>query len=218
VAGTIGLADDRSRPRQDLVPTPVDPPRVDTGEPVKDVVLAAAAAVVARTGFERATVSRIARRAGYSTGVIYEHFDGKDDMIAALVEVLLQELYGTIADRDGTLLAAGTMAGASGSLLAGYVQPEATELQRLKVELYLTAAHQRPVADALARIIDHRTAAITERLLGLGLSAEQAAIAPFAGRAIDHGMALVDAVAGPLLDVDWRLYMQALVSRNTGPR
>ena len=52
------------------------------------------------------------------------------------------------------------------------------------------------------------------RLEAAGLSTEEAVLAPSAGRAIDHGIALVDAMVGPLLDVDWRLYIQALVSRN----
>ena len=98
-------------------------PTPDTGEPVRDVVLQAAAAVVARTGFERATVSRIARRAGYSTGVIYEYYERKDDMIAELVEVLLETLYVIIAEREGDLIAEGRLADVSGALLAGYVQP-----------------------------------------------------------------------------------------------
>ena len=100
---------DRARPTtapalgRPASPITVHPAAPDTGEPVRDVVLEAAAAVVARTGFERATVSRIARRAGYSTGVIYEYYERKDDMIAELVEVLLETLYETIAERDGEL-------------------------------------------------------------------------------------------------------------------
>jgi AcrR family transcriptional regulator len=214
VAGSAGLTDDRTRVRKAGPPVPVTQPRPDTGEPVRDVVLAAAAAVVARTGFERATVSRIARRAGYSTGVIYEYYERKDEMIAELVEVLLDTLYVTVTERDGDLIAEGRLADLSGALLAGYVLPEARELQRLKVELYLAAAHQPDVADALGRVLARHATDLQTRLEAAGLSTEEAVLAPSAGRAIDHGIALVDAMVGPLLDVDWRLYIQALVSRN----
>jgi AcrR family transcriptional regulator len=217
VLGTVGLSHDRSRPRKAGPPIPVSPPTSATGEPVRDVVLQAAASVVSRTGFERATVSRIARRAGYSTGVIYEYYDRKDDMIAELVEVLLDGLYTSIAERDGDLLAEGRLADLSGSLLAAYVLPEARALQRLKVELYVAAAHQPSIAEALGHVLGHLTATVQARLEGAGLSPAEALLAPAAGRAIDHGVALVESVAGPLVDIDWRHYIQPLVSRNTAP-
>lgn len=215
LVGSVGLAQDRTRLRKAGDPVPVVPPAPATGEPVRDVVLDAAASVVARTGFERATVSRIARRAGYSTGVIYEYYDRKDDMIAELVEVLLDQLYTSIAERDGELIAEGRLAELSGSLLAAYVQPEARALQRLKVELYLAAAHQPAIAEALGHVLVHLGSAVQNRLEAAGLSPEEASLAPAAGRAIDHGIALVEATAGPLVDVDWRYYIQPLVSRNT---
>ncbi len=215
LVGSVGLAHDRTRLRKAGPPIPVMTPSSSTGEPVRDVVLDAAASVVARTGFERATVSRIARRAGYSTGVIYEYYDRKDDMIAELVEVLLDQLYTSIAERDGELIAEGRLAELSGSLLAAYVQPEARSLQRLKVELYVAAAHQPAIAEALGHVLVHHGSTVQSRLEATGLSPEEASLAPAAGRAIDHGIALVEATAGPLVDVDWRYYIQPLVSRNT---
>ncbi len=214
VVGSTGLAHDRTRSRKAGEPIPVPEPTPDTGEPVRDVVLQSAASVVARTGFERATVSRIARRAGYSTGVIYEYYERKDDMIAELVEVLLETLYVTIAERDGDLIAEDRLADLSGSLLGGYVLPDAQRLQRLKVELYLAAAHQPGVDEALGRVLTSHTNDLQARLEAAGLSAEEAVLAPSGGRAIDHGIALVSSMAGPLDDVDWRLYIQALISRN----
>jgi AcrR family transcriptional regulator len=215
LVGSVGLAHDRTRLRKAGAPVPVVSPSPSTGEPVRDVVLDAAASVVSRTGFERATVSRIARRAGYSTGVIYEYYDRKDDMIAELVEVLLDQLYTSIAERDGELIAEGRLADLSGSLLAAYVQPEARSLQRLKVELYVAAAHQPAIAEALGHVLAHMGGIVQSRLEATGLSPDEAALAPAAGRAIDHGIALVEATAGPLVDVDWRYYIQPLVSRNT---
>jgi AcrR family transcriptional regulator len=214
VAGSTGLAHDRTRSRKAGEPIEVPEPMPDTGEPVRDVVLQSAAGVVARTGFERATVSRIARRAGYSTGVIYEYYERKDDMIAELVEVLLETLYVIIAKREGDLIAEGRLADVSGALLAGYVLPGAHQLQRLKVELYLAAAHQPGVDEALGRVLTRHTADTRARLQAAGMSPEEAVLTPPGGRAIDHGIALVSAMAGPVDDVDWRLYIQPLISRN----
>jgi AcrR family transcriptional regulator len=49
-------------------------------------LLDAAAAVFARRGFAAASVDEIAREAGYSTGAIYWHFKGKDDLFLAMAE------------------------------------------------------------------------------------------------------------------------------------
>lgn len=46
----------------------------------------AAAAVFAEQGFHAASVQQIARRAGFTTGAIYSHFGGKDDLFLAVFE------------------------------------------------------------------------------------------------------------------------------------
>lgn len=49
-------------------------------------LIAAAAHVFARAGFGRASLDEIARQAGYTTGAIYWHFGGKDDLFLAVFE------------------------------------------------------------------------------------------------------------------------------------
>lgn len=49
-------------------------------------LIAAAAHVFARNGFAGASLEQIARHAGYSTGAIYWHFEGKDDLFLAVYE------------------------------------------------------------------------------------------------------------------------------------
>ena len=49
-------------------------------------LVAAAASVFARRGFHGASLEEIAREAGYSTGAIYWHFKGKDDLFLAVFE------------------------------------------------------------------------------------------------------------------------------------
>ena len=45
-------------------------------------LVAAAARVIARSGYDAATVRDVAREAGVSTGVIAYYFEGKDDLFA----------------------------------------------------------------------------------------------------------------------------------------
>ncbi|SJM29352.1 TetR/AcrR family transcriptional regulator [Mesorhizobium delmotii] len=68
-------------------------------------LLASAREVVARDGYEGATVERIAEEAGYSKGAFYSNFVGKEDIFLYLLEthsgedvVELQKLLGGISD------------------------------------------------------------------------------------------------------------------------
>jgi AcrR family transcriptional regulator len=49
-------------------------------------LIAAAAVAFARSGFHGASLEEVARQAGYTTGAIYWHFSGKDDLFLAVFE------------------------------------------------------------------------------------------------------------------------------------
>jgi AcrR family transcriptional regulator len=55
-------------------------------EKTRERLLDAANSVLARSGFDRATVDDIAREAGFSKGAFYVHFESKDDLFWALLE------------------------------------------------------------------------------------------------------------------------------------
>lgn len=65
----------------------------------------AAIAVIHEDGFAHATVARIARRAGISSGMVHHYFTDKDDLLFATMRHLLSELR---ADAVQRLSAAGT--------------------------------------------------------------------------------------------------------------
>ena len=60
--------------------------RDERKEATRAELVDAAARVFARRGFHGASIDQIAREAGYSTGAIYWHFDGKDDLFLAVYE------------------------------------------------------------------------------------------------------------------------------------
>lgn len=60
--------------------------REERREETRAELVAAAARVFARRGFHGASIDQIAREAGYSTGAIYWHFEGKDDLFLAVYE------------------------------------------------------------------------------------------------------------------------------------
>ena len=76
-------------PPRDLPPDPIN-----TGNPVRDALLFSAKRVVANVGFQRATVSRIARRASLTQSAIYQLWPDKESMLdEAIREVTLLD-YG----------------------------------------------------------------------------------------------------------------------------
>ncbi|MGH9270642.1 MAG: TetR/AcrR family transcriptional regulator [Ilumatobacteraceae bacterium] len=73
-------------------------PRLTTAgaQSTRDRLMAAAAAVCVERGYEGATVGEIARRAGVTTGAIYNHFGGRSEL---LVEAARQTLAAVGGER-----------------------------------------------------------------------------------------------------------------------
>jgi AcrR family transcriptional regulator len=57
------------------------------GKDAREALLRAAADVFSERGFKDASVDEIAARAGYSKGALYWHFESKDDLFFALMDV-----------------------------------------------------------------------------------------------------------------------------------
>jgi AcrR family transcriptional regulator len=214
LSGTIGLGHEDVQPVGTIEPVDLSPPppAIDPGSG-RLVLLGAAGQVMARSGVERATLSRIARLAGYSTGVIYEYFSSKDDLVNGWVEAFLDRLYSTTAETEGSLLSAGLFTADAGRVLAGFTRPEARRLQRLKVELYVAAAHHPAIAESLGEVFGRHTAEVEARYLAAGMGPDEAAVAPGASQVVTHGIALVESVAWPVQDVDWRFFAEPLLTR-----
>ena len=74
-------------------------PRVDRrtrsaraeGRDGRKAILDAALEVVAERGYRDATLDEVAKRAGYSKGAVYWHFDSKDDLFFALLDERLDQ-------------------------------------------------------------------------------------------------------------------------------
>jgi AcrR family transcriptional regulator len=66
--------------------------REERKQETRSELIAAAGKVFARRGFHGASMEQIAREAGYSTGAIYWHFQGKDDLFLAVYEAFAASL------------------------------------------------------------------------------------------------------------------------------
>ncbi len=67
-------------------------PKIVDHDQRRDEIALVACRVVAEHGFEQATVVRIARAAGYTTGMIAHYFDSKQEIIVAGLRLILRRI------------------------------------------------------------------------------------------------------------------------------
>jgi AcrR family transcriptional regulator len=76
-------------------------PKIVDHEQRRDEIALIACRVVARYGFEQATIVRIARAAGCTTGMIAHYFEAKQDIIVAALRLILRRIEERLAQADG---------------------------------------------------------------------------------------------------------------------
>jgi TetR/AcrR family transcriptional repressor of bet genes len=76
------------------------PKLVDHAQRREEIALVACR-VVAKYGFEQATIVRIAREAGYTTGMVAHYFDTKQDIIIAALRLILTRIEARLTKPTG---------------------------------------------------------------------------------------------------------------------
>src|SRR3712207_8304727 len=76
--------------------------REERKEETRRELVDSAVKVFAERGFQRASLEEIAREAGYTTGAIYWHFGGKDDLFLAAFEAYAITRVGEMAEIDAS--------------------------------------------------------------------------------------------------------------------
>ena len=179
---------------------------VDTGDPVRDSLLGACIEVIADVGFERATASRIARRAGVGTNWVYADHDTKQELLVDAVDVLLDSLVTPAAVED---LASGrgrsTPMGAASLAIGAFVHPARRTVRLTRLEALLCARHHPAVIEVLvgmwSDLFDSHIEAVG--LAAPGLAEASRPVLLYLAAELS-GLTVIDALAGPLTDVDWR--------------
>ena len=67
-------------------------PKIVDHDERRDQIALVACRVVAENGFDQATIVRIAREAGYTTGMVAHYFDTKQDIIIAALRLVLRRI------------------------------------------------------------------------------------------------------------------------------
>jgi AcrR family transcriptional regulator len=184
---------------------------VATGGRTRDALVAAAARVFLRRGFQGASLREIASEAGLTTGAVYSNFDGKADLFLAVLEQNVDPRLAVMYEAARTAPEQG-LGAAVGEEFAAYVKQQRRWLTLL-IEFWAQAAQDprlRPkfaerhgkLRSAIAEVLAERAARLG---LSLALPADQLATVVIA---LTNGMA-VEQLAYPH-GVPKDLYAQAL--------
>ena len=119
------------------------PPKRLRGEATPDRLLSAAAEAFAEHGFGGVTLGDIAARAGVTTGAIYNHFAGKEDLLVAAARAALAGISPG-APRSENPAEEATRA------TRAFLAPQSQQMRRLLVELHLAATRSPALASLLA--------------------------------------------------------------------
>jgi len=111
-------------------------------------ILDAAARCFARDGFHRTSMQDIVRESGISAGLVYRYFEGKDDIIAAIVDDWRDQRE--IVPAESAFL----------DLLRAVGDPAARERMRLGVQVWAEAVRSPRVAEVARRTVDEPRAAV----------------------------------------------------------
>jgi AcrR family transcriptional regulator len=201
-------------PRGRLVPFRPPELHAGSGDAVQDALVDAVAAVVARVGLERATASRIARRAGMTSGAIYGRYASKEDLLVESLDTLLAPTIRDGIVTHGDSVAAPDPGAELSRALAGLLGPARREWRCFRVEAQLAARHHPRIAASMHRVQEE---GLREYLASLGAQTDDARAAlDVLGRVSQVapiGLALTDLVVPGISGIDWRLALGPMLAR-----
>jgi len=198
----------------------VDAPvvRAQSDDAVEDALIDAVAAVVSRVGLERATGSRIARRAGLTSGAIYGRYETKEALLEHAIDNLLaRRLTDDLGFLEPTLVAADPGAVAA-QLYASYLSSSRRHWRRFRIEAHLAARTHPHVATTLDRVQeDGKREYLTA--LGAGTPKERRDLDILARsvQLVPVGLAFADLLIPGVPAIDWRLVLSPLLSPQPPP-
>lgn len=190
------------------------------GDPTRERLVAAAAEVFGEKGYDRATVHEIARRAGFTTGVIYGRFSGKAELLLAAIEAQSDDEFEQLFAENRFEGKATDIITTVGSHL---VTEEFDNGQALLLEAFVASRRDPEVAEMLLRVIESRTEALTalvddaKRTGGIDPSLDTLSIVRFC-HAVGFGFLLFGAVnLGRPRPEPWEVLINRLVGAVAEP-
>ena len=176
-----------------------------SSDPLIRDLLVATRTVIAKSGFERATVSRIARKWGHNSATIYQYFENKSELMASVVELALRNslIIRQSEPSPEEYIDSGAQT------ISNHLSDERRPYLRFRLEAHVAALHNQNVADVMrveySRYRD-RMLANTSLPRGITTAASEGANAAYIGRA------MLFPYAPECGNYDWRPYSDASVT------
>ncbi|CAB4560660.1 unannotated protein [freshwater metagenome] len=182
--------------------TPYDFPT--THDDIRDALISASEYVIARSGVHRATVSRIARRAGVSVGAIYGLYENKDSLVSDCLDVLFPPQSIQDAKDWARVFTAENQRDMVTEILTTYMSPSFRQWRQFRLECLIAARHSTEIAQQLGTYAAQARAMI---LASASRAPQNATIRPDTGmsaRASVIGLSVLEIVDPTIQLLDWR--------------
>jgi AcrR family transcriptional regulator len=162
--------------------------RVERQARTRAELIATAAAVFSRRGYEGASIEEIAEEAGYSHGAVYSNFDGKAELFLAVFEAYMAERVGELGESQAGLAEDAPLEARARALADQWMDRLGRDPESLRLHIeFIARAGRDP---ELARRFGDRSAAMREAVSGYISSYEGEAGTPLPLLADDLALVL----------------------------
>lgn len=184
-----------------------------TGEPLRDALISATANVIGRTGYERATVSRIGRRAKLTGGAVYTRYETKDDLIIDTLDTLLSGAIVGTSELTAHGVKSGDLGESIGKIYTLGVTPSRKQWRQFRLETYVAARTRKEPRAALRRV--HSAGLVRYNdMLGPRSRMDDGVIRLVArgGQSIPLGLSLLESYQSDLHELNFHAFSASLVN------
>jgi AcrR family transcriptional regulator len=187
------------------VPVHVPPYKFpSTNDHVRDALIASAEYVIARSGVHRATVSRIARRAGVSVGAIYGLYENKESLVADCLEVLFPPQSKQDAQDWARVFTATDQRAEITNILTNYMSPSYEQWRRFRLECLVAARHSTAIAEQLGAYGFQTRKTIQNAAAKAPATATIRPDTGLSARAAVLGLSIMEIADPTIRQLDWR--------------
>ena len=175
-----------------------------THDEIRDALISASEYVIARSGVHRATVSRIARRAGVSVGAIYGLYENKDSLVADCLEVLFPPQLAQDGQSWAQVFTAKDQRAKVTEILTRYMSPSYGQWRRFRLECLIAARHSTSIAQQLGAYATTNQKALLRASTSAPATAGIRPETGLSARASVLGLSILEIVDPSICSLDWR--------------
>lgn len=184
-----------------------------TGEPLRDALITATANVIGRAGYERATVSRIGRRAKLTGGAVYTRYDSKDDLIIDTLDTLLSGAVAGTSELTEHGVTHGDLGESVGKIYTLGVAPSRRAWRQFRLETYVAARTRKEPRAALRRVHAAGLVRYHDMLAGRSkMNGDMIRLVARGGQSIPLGLSLVESFESDLDELNFHPFSSTLIN------